>query len=84
MTMSFHAGRTTGEAVPSDAARNWSATIGVSLAHVRCRRDPVEPESPRISVAAALDRLLQRPTCGWPLFSLCLNLLTGNSMCWAL
>jgi hypothetical protein len=85
ITASFHAGLTTGDALPVDAARSWSATIGVSFGACSVSiKIQSNPESERISVAAALERLLHRPTCGSPAFRRCLNLLTGKSMCWKL
>ena len=59
----MQSGRTTGDATPIDAARSWSATIGVSLGACSVSiRIQSKPESARISVAAALERLLHNPT----------------------
>jgi hypothetical protein len=80
-TMSFHAGRTTGVALPPVIACSCDCTIGSSLGECSVSSSTQSaPEWARISATMWLDRLDQMPICGLPSFSAFLNLLAGSSI----
>ena len=83
--MSFHAGRTTGVAVPPVIACSCDCTIGSSFGECSVSSSTQsKPACARISATMWLERLDHMPICGFLSFSARLNLLTGNSMCFFL
>src|SRR3989304_5173359 len=81
ITMSFHATRTTGVALPPCIACNWLCTIGNSFGE--CSVSSNTQSNPLFDKTYATicdESELQMPICGLPACSACLNLLTGNSI----
>src|SRR5215471_8642949 len=80
-TMSFHAGRTTADAVPACTACNCASTSGTSFGECSVSsRSQSKPEWETISAVIGLHRLHHSPICSSPLAIACLNVLRGCSM----
>src|SRR5262249_47820958 len=79
ITRSFHAGRTTGTALPRVSAWSWLKTMGSSFGACSVStRIQSKPESAMTSAARLLQRLDQRPIWGRPARMACLNELIGS------
>ena len=79
--MSFHAGRTTGVAVPPVIACNCDCTIGNSFGECSVSSSTQSnPACARISATIWEDKLDHMPICGLPFFNACLNWLTVISI----
>src|SRR5690242_7036485 len=80
-TMSFHAGRTTAEAVPPCTACNCESTSGTSFGECSVSsRSQSKPEWETTSAVIGLHRLHHSPICSSPLAMACLKGLRGRSM----
>src|SRR5262245_22592763 len=79
--MSFHAGRTTGAAVPPTRACNWLSTIGNSLGACSVSTRIQSKPAPAIASAVTLlHELHHRPICGRASRMAFLKVLTGISI----
>src|SRR5690348_508789 len=80
-TISFHAGRTTGVAVPPTIACNCACTIGSSFGECSVSSSTQsKPACARISATMWEDSEDHIPICGFPAFRACLKLLRGRSI----